>query len=161
MTDLIAIASSNLSAEIDPLGAQLSVLRDAEGRDLLWSGDSEIWSGRAPILFPIVGSLAGGRYRLGDAPPFALPRHGFARHRRFDVAEAGGSNAVFILRSDVETLKVYPFTFELELRFAIEGGALTLRAMVKNTGDQSMPGKFRFSPSLSLALALWAGSVRA
>ena len=55
----ISLRSSELSAEIDPLGAQLSILRDAAGRDLLWNGDAAVWAGRAPLLFPIVGALAG------------------------------------------------------------------------------------------------------
>ena len=43
-----------------PQGAQLSTLRDREGRELLWDGDPAVWTGRAPLLFPIVGVLVGG-----------------------------------------------------------------------------------------------------
>jgi hypothetical protein len=42
-------------------GAQLSILRDPSGRELLWDGNPAFWNGRAPLLFPIVGTLAGGR----------------------------------------------------------------------------------------------------
>ena len=55
----VALESDALSAAIDPQGAQLSLLRDAAGRDLLWDGDPAIWKGRAPLLFPIVGALCG------------------------------------------------------------------------------------------------------
>ena len=43
---LIGVASDLLSAQIDPLGAQLFTLRDADGLDLLWSGDPAVWTGR-------------------------------------------------------------------------------------------------------------------
>src|SRR5688572_28703931 len=111
-TQWVALRSADLSVQVDPLGAQLSVLQDRHGRDLLWHGDPAVWAGRAPILFPIVGSLAGGRYRLGDRS-FALGRHGFARGKRFDVVTTKPSSALFRLREDESTLAVYPFRFEL------------------------------------------------
>ena len=77
-TDLIAIRGEGLSAQINPLGAELFSLIDAEGRDLLWDGDPAVWAGHAPILFPIIGELVGGAYRL-DGKTYPLSRHGFAR----------------------------------------------------------------------------------
>ncbi len=144
---LIFIASDGLSAQIDPLGAQLFALKDAAGADLLWGGDPAVWAGRAPILFPIVGTLAEGRYRLGDGSTYALPRHGFARHRPFEVQDASPTAAIFRLRADDDTLKVYPFRFELDIRFAIAGRTLNLTATVKNEGQAPMPASFGFHPA--------------
>ena len=65
--------------EVDELGAQLhSLRRRKDGYEYLWQGDPAIWPGQAPILFPIVGSLAEERYWLGGQP-YQMPRHGFAR----------------------------------------------------------------------------------
>ncbi len=97
------LESTRLRAAIDPLGAQLSVLTDQALRDVLWNGDPAVWSGRAPILFPIVGALCGGHYRLGSRS-FALSRHGFARGRLFSLEQATASSAVFRLRADEKTL---------------------------------------------------------
>ena len=74
----VRIASSGLAAEIAAVGAELVRLTDGAGRDLLWNGDPAWWTGRAPILFPIVGELRDGQYRL-DGKTYLLPRHGFAR----------------------------------------------------------------------------------
>jgi galactose mutarotase-like enzyme len=120
-------------------------LRDAAGRDLLWHGDPAVWAGRAPLLFPIVGMLAGGSYRLGEQR-FALARHGFARGRRFEVVEATSASALFRLNADAATLAVYPFAFELDVRFAIAGGALAVTATVRNTGEIEMPASLGFHP---------------
>ena len=95
----IALESNGLAAAVDPLGAQLSLLRDSKGQDLLWSGDPAIWKGRAPLLFPIVGALAGGRYRVGSNT-YRLPRHGFARDRRFEVVRSTRAVAEFELTAD-------------------------------------------------------------
>jgi galactose mutarotase-like enzyme len=140
------IASDELSAEIDPLGAQLSTLRDRDGRDLQWSGEPAVWAGRAPLLFPIVGELAGGRYRLG-ARSFALPRHGFARRRRFTLRAATASSVSLGLGDDAETLAVYPFRFDLEVDFTLTGPTLAITTTVRNRGAIDMPASFGFHPA--------------
>lgn len=145
--ELVTIASEALSADIDPLGAQLFALRDAEGRDLQWDGDPQVWAGRAPILFPIVGMLAGGQYQV-DGTTYHMAKHGFARHKRFAVVEADSKRAQFRLRADDETLAVYPFKFELDLQFIITGATLTLAAGIRNLGDKSMPASLGFHPAL-------------
>jgi galactose mutarotase-like enzyme len=142
----VSIASRALSAEIDPLGAQLFALRDQDGQDLLWDGDPAVWSGRAPILFPIVGALARGRYRL-DGAIYELPRHGFARRKPFAVVEASASSARLRLSADDETRTVYPFEFQLDLIFALAGAALTVSAHVRNLGEAPMPASFGFHPA--------------
>jgi galactose mutarotase-like enzyme len=144
---LVCIKSEALSAEIDPLGSQLHALRDQEGRDLLWDGDAAIWTGRAPILFPIIGMLVHGRYKLSD-DVYAMPKHGFARHSLFEVVEQTPGAATFRLRADPATLKTYPFHFELDITFAIDGATLSLTASIKNLGDKSMPASFGFHPAL-------------
>jgi len=142
----LSLSSGELSAEINPLGAQLSVLRDREDRDLLWDGDPIIWNGRAPLLFPIVGMLAGGRYRIGEHT-YGLPRHGFARGKLFEVKSATDSSAELVLRSDAETLAVYPFEFELEVRYLLRGTALSITTWVRNHGEQPMPASFGYHPA--------------
>jgi galactose mutarotase-like enzyme len=142
----IRIASPQLAACIDPLGAQLSSLRDEAGRELLWGGDAAIWSGRAPLLFPIVGSLAGGQYRLG-AHTYALGRHGFARGRHFELQAKDPAVATFALQADDATLAVYPFRFILLARFAVAGPALEVTMEVRNTGEVDLPASMGFHPA--------------
>src|SRR5580704_18692348 len=95
----LTVSSGALSAQINPLGAELSILRDGSGRDLLWDGNPEFWNGRAPLLFPIVGALAGGVYRVADKT-YALSRHGFARGKPFEVLSISPAAAVLRLKAD-------------------------------------------------------------
>jgi galactose mutarotase-like enzyme len=144
---LTAIAGPGLSAEIDSQGAQLHALRDAEGRDLLWDGDPAFWTGRAPLLFPIVGALNHGRYRL-DGETYILGKHGFARTSPFALVERTSASAAYELHPSDETLAAYPFRFLLGVRFAIEAAALTMTARVENRDDRDMPASFGFHPAL-------------
>jgi len=141
----LSLKSRDLSAEIDPLGAQLSTLHDSGGRDLLWNGDPAVWSGRAPVLFPVVGSLAGGRYQLGGQS-YPLGRHGFARGKPFQVITHSGTEALLRLAADAATLAVYPFVFELDVHFELSGPDLALRIEVRNTGGADLPASLGFHP---------------
>jgi len=142
----LSLSDGQLSARIDPLGAQLSELKDAAGRDLLWGGDPSVWAGRAPLLFPIVGALAGGEYRV-EGKAYRLPRHGFARVSTFQVLDASPSSASFRLKADEATLQVYPFPFELDVRYALNGATLAITALVRNPGERKMPASFGYHPA--------------
>ena len=143
----VSIRSDQLVAQIDPLGAQLSTLRDDAGRDLLWDGNPAVWTGRAPLLFPIVGELAGGMYRLGSKT-YPLSRHGFARGKLFSVSAARSSSVTFHLLPDEATWQVYPFKFELEVRFELAGATLSLTTWIRNLGNADMIASFGYHPAL-------------
>lgn len=142
----IAIASPELSATISPRGAELRTLRDADGRDLLWNGDPSFWTGRAPILFPIVGEAHGGKVRIGDKR-YALPRHGFARNRTFVPVEQDERRAVFRLEASAATRERYPFSFRLDLAYAVDGATLSMTGTVANLDAEPMPVGFGFHPA--------------
>ena len=141
----VSISSGKLTAEIDPRGAQLSVLRDGDGGNLLWNGDPTVWAGRAPLLFPIVGVLAGGVYRLGSKT-YPLSRHGFARDKFFALKNSSPSAAAFSLRADESTRSAYPFQFELDVRYELSGATLRVTTTISNFGAADMPASFGYHP---------------
>jgi galactose mutarotase-like enzyme len=98
------------------------------------------------LLFPIVGALAGGHYRLGrDSYP--LSRHGFARGNRFDVAEATDRRATFVLRASGQTRQVYPFSFELWVEFELTAAVLTVTTRVVNAGAEVLAASLGYHPA--------------
>ena len=141
----VQLSSTDLHVEVNPLGAQLSILRDRSGRDWLWDGDPSIWAGRAPILFPTVGEVAGGSYRLGGKS-YRLGRHGFARGKLFEVVSAAATYATFRLKADAATLEIYPFQFEFQVRFEVSGPQLSITAAVHNPGPVNLPASVGFHP---------------
>ncbi len=129
-----------MSAAIDPLGAQLSSLQ-LDGREYLWQGNPEFWPRRAPILFPIVGSLRNGRADSAQGP-CTMGRHGIARNYQHEVVgcAADGSSVTFELRDSAETLAAYPYHFKLNLTYILTGdNALSQTFCVTNTGDVPLP----------------------
>ena len=84
--DLVTISNGALTARISPLGAELWSLTNAQGREYMTDADPAFWTGHAPLLFPIVGALRNGSYRL-DGRAYTLPKHGFTRTSMFELAE--------------------------------------------------------------------------
>jgi galactose mutarotase-like enzyme len=148
---LVTIGSGSLTARINPLGAELWSLTDAGGGQWMTDADPAFWTGHAPILFPIVGALADGRYRLGDRQ-YPLPKHGFARTSRFEVVSTTPDVAIFRLTDSAETRAAYPYAFALELRVSSEGMTLQMQATVSNTGDDALPFSFGFHPAFAWPL---------
>jgi galactose mutarotase-like enzyme len=144
---LVDIAGSRLAATVSSLGAELQTLRDADGRHLLWDGDPAVWTGRAPLLFPIVGRLAGDTYRL-DGATYALPQHGFARRRDFAVVDRRRDAVTLRLDADDLSCASWPFDFRLEVTHRIAGARLRTTAVLVNTGPSPFPVSFGFHPGL-------------
>jgi galactose mutarotase-like enzyme len=97
------------------------------------------------MLFPIVGALVGGSYRLGRET-YHLSRHGFARGKAFSIVNTTPSSVLFRLSADYATLQVYPFRFELDVRFAIGSATLSVTTTVRNNGNADMPASVGYHP---------------
>jgi len=151
MSDLVTIGHRDLTARINPLGAELWSLTDAQGREYMTDADPKFWTGHAPVLFPIVGELKGGTYSL-DGTEYPQSRHGFARRSQFELVEHREYVARFRLTDSDETRAVYPFAFVLELTFRITGMELELEASVRNPGDAPLPFSFGFHPAFAWPL---------
>ena len=150
-TDLIRIGSGRLSAAINPFGAELTSLTDADGRELMTNADPAFWTGRAPILFPIVGALACDTLRV-DGTAYSMKKHGFARRSRFDVTDQGAAHARFVLVDDEGTRAVYPFAFRLVIDFRVEDATLAVAAAIENPAGEPLPASFGFHPAFAWPL---------
>ena len=137
MSELITIKNEHLTATVSTLGAELQSLCDKDGKEYIWQGDPAVWSGRAPILFPICGGLKNNRYTLGGKE-YELSKHGFAKRSEFTLVRTDGKSAVFSLRESEETLRSYPFRFEFLVSFTLVDEALCVGFKVNNLSDETM-----------------------
>ena len=135
---MITIQNDKLRATFNNLGAELVSLINIEtGKEIMWSGNPDFWSGISPVLFPIIGALKNEQY-IFDDQTYELPRHGFARRRIFAVKESSANEVVFELTSDEESLKIYPFQFSLEIKYTLAANKLTVDYLVKNLSQKQM-----------------------
>lgn len=113
--------------------------------------DPAYWSGRAPLLFPIVGQLHRDQYRLGDKY-YLLEKHGFARRQTFNVLKHDDKRITFGLSASDETRALYPFEFGLIIAFEIANEQLLMTATVTNKDNKPIPFSFGFHPAFAWPL---------
>ncbi len=151
MTDLITIATDHLTAQINPHGAELTHLRDADGRELMTNADPAYWTGHAPILFPVVGRPYRDVIRV-DGTEYPMKQHGFARHAMFAVVDTAPGSVTFRLTDSADTRIHYPFAFVLEITYRIDVATLTVDVAIRNTGTGMLPASFGFHPAFAWPL---------
>ena len=131
------IKNSQLTVEIADHGAELVSVKDAQGKEYLWQADPKYWGRHSPILFPIVGSLWNGVYHV-CGKDYPLSRHGFARDMDFHLIAKGDEQVVFALHDSAETLKKYPFHFNLAVSYRLKDNQLHVVWHVENTDDKTI-----------------------
>ncbi|MBG6188856.1 aldose 1-epimerase family protein [Flavobacterium sp. CAN_S2] len=143
------IKHGNLSAEIKHFGAELISLKTNQNREYIWEGNPEYWGKHSPILFPIVGTLKNNSFQY-NGMEYHLSRHGFARDMEFKLIDVMQNSATFSIQSSEETLKVYPFEFELQLIYTLEENNLSIAYKVINKGKSTMPFSIGAHPAFAL-----------
>jgi len=151
MSGLIEITSGALTAAINSFGAELTHLRDGDGRELMTDADPAFWTGHAPILFPIVGRLKNDTLRH-NGKTYPMTQHGFARDRRFAWVERGPRSCKLALIDDAQTRARYPFAFRLEVTYTVDGAALDVGFDIVNTGDETLPASLGGHPAFNWPL---------
>ena len=131
-----------LKVMVADAGAELSSVFDKETEEeRLWNADPAVWNRHAPILFPFVGRVIGGVYRIGEKEYTMKPQHGFARDKEFECVAATQYFVTHRLVSTEETKEIYPYDFELLVTHSLDAEnprMLRVDWEVKNTGNDVM-----------------------
>ena len=130
-----------ISFEVSLHGAELQSLKK-DGKEYLWQGDPMYWGRRSPILFPMVGKVDGGVFRVGGKED-PMGQHGFARDSEF--VKDGDR---YVLAGC--PLEKYPFKFELSVRYRADGNRFTAHWEVLNCDRREMHFQIGAHPALLL-----------
>lgn len=143
------ISNSTLTASVKHAGAELFSLKDNQNQEYIWEGNPDFWGKHSPVLFPIVGTLKNNAYTI-NGKEYELPRHGFARDMEFQLIDKTENSAVFSLQSNSETLKKYPFDFELQLIYTLNETTLDIAYKVINKSETKIPFSIGAHPAIAL-----------
>lgn len=147
---MIEIRNDVLTAAVSPLGAELrSLCVNHSGHDVIWQRDPDIWTGSAPILFPIVGRLIDGQYIL-DGQTYSMPIHGIVRDKDWTVVEQDASCAVLEIGDSEASRQSYPFRWKLAVRFALSGIRLSVSYTVTNLDTRTLYFSLGSHPGFNL-----------
>lgn len=132
------IENSYLKVGVKEFGAELtSIISKKSGFEFLWQGNPDIWSGQSPILFPIIGRLIDDSYAL-DGTAYSMQKHGFARKLPWKLLAATDDEMSFILSESEETLKCYPYSFDLIVTFTLKENKLFVNHKLINKNKKDM-----------------------
>ncbi len=143
------IKNNTLSIAINAKGAELFSIKNKNSNEYMWDGNPEFWGKHSPVLFPIVGTLKNNTYFYND-DSYSLSRHGFARDMIFELIEHSENKAVFSLCSSTETKKIYPFDFELQIKYTLLEKKLEIKYIIINKNNFEMPFSIGAHPAFAL-----------
>ena len=95
-----------------------------------------------PFLFPVFG-------RTPEGSIYPMEIHGFGHTSSWKVVSCQEDRLHLSLCANEDTLKVYPFHFNVELTFALHDSKLSIRQKYENQGTETMPFAFGFHPYFS------------
>lgn len=133
----IMLKNGEVSAKIISKGAELKSLV-VGGRELMWRADPAFWGKTSPLLFPMIGTLKGGK-TLINGEEYSITKHGFARDMELTPEEISPTSAMFSLTQNDTTKAMFPFDFRFTVRYTVKADGLTVTYRVRNNSDKPMP----------------------
>jgi galactose mutarotase-like enzyme len=146
MTSNTRIANRHLTVDISSVGSEMQAVTTADGRSWLWNGDATFWTGRSPVLFPMVGKAPNNHIEV-DGRSYEMAQHGFARRSEFTLTVSSPTACRYELAASENTRTVYPFEFLLAVEHALDDARLTVSADVENRDARPMPFGLGFHPA--------------
>ena len=144
-----------LSIGIKSIGAELcSIENKLTGTEHIWQGDPAFWASHAPILFPIIGALKDDTYFF-EGKEYHMPKHGFFRRNEAIVLKREQKDQLtFGLKFSEDTLKIYPFKFELEVSFILKDKSLQVKHEIFNLDTKEIYFSIGGHPAFNAPLFL-------
>ena len=150
------IGNEHVTVEVSPLGSEMQSIVTSDGQSWLWDGDAAFWSGRSPVLFPMVGKAPNDQVAI-DGQRYGMSQHGFARRSEFALVDSGADFCRFELVASTVSKSLYPFDFVLALTHRLVGRAVVVTAEVTNRDHRPMPFGIGFHPAFVWPLPGCAG----
>ena len=143
------IENKDFSLSVKEMGAELNSFKSKKtGFEFIWEGNTDIWYGQSPILFPIIGRLLDDKYRL-NGEEYTMPKHGIVRKKPFKLIDKTENSLKFIQSDDENSLKEYPYHFDLIVEFKITDNGLSVTHTVVNKNDCVMYYSFGAHPAFN------------
>ena len=142
MSNTHVLETDALRVEIADAGAELkSVMDRVSGAERIWTAEPAVWNRHAPILFPFVGRLTDGKYRVAGREYPMKTQHGFARDLDFVCTQESAEAVEQRLCASEGTRAIYPWDFRLTVRHSVDSArprVLRVEWTVENAGETPM-----------------------
>lgn len=133
----IKLQSNGYHVVLNTLGAELNSYSNPDGNEYVWNSDPAYWLRSSPLLFPTVGNVRNGETVIRDRI-YPMPKHGFCKESEFEIEDQSENSVTFLLKANEETLRHYPYKFELRLSYCLNGSSLSMDYRVTNKDSETM-----------------------
>ena len=135
---LYSIENEFVKASFSTKGAELcSMILKSDNSEYVWQAEPKVWARHAPLLFPIIGRLKDGEYTF-DGKTYKSTQHGFGRDSEFEVFSKEENAITFVLNPNELSAQMYPFAFELQICYVLDGTTLKKTHTFINKDDKAL-----------------------
>lgn len=154
LTYILSDEKANSRMEVVPERGGIIISWRIQGQDILYLDKERFLNpdlsvrGGIPILFPICGNLPDNVF-IYNSKQYLLKQHGFARDSQWNLVDQSTDDSAKIvlnLKSNAQTRLIYPFDFELNFSYELQGNKLLISQKYTNNSDVKMPFSSGFHP---------------
>ena len=131
------IANHYLTVSISSIGGELQSILGKDKTEYLWQGDINSWPTRAINIFPYVGRLTKDQYTY-QCQSYNMSIHGFLSRSEMIVEKHTENSICFLLESNEETLRQYPFLFAFRIHYRLMDEKIDIEFEVQNKDHKTM-----------------------
>lgn len=147
---LYTIKNDQIELKVCSLGAEIKSVKYLN-EERLHDSNPKFWGRSAPLLFPNVGTILNKTTTI-NGQNYPLPKHGFLRDTESTVQELTDTSITFKFVSSPNTLKMYPFEFEINVAYKISDNLISSKIDIQNLSSCEMPFNFGLHPAFKIPL---------
>lgn len=126
-------------------GGLLWGIQKADGQELIWGGDPDIWGFRAPVCFPWCGVIQDNWFEQDGVRHTVATRHGFVRDFPHKLVDQALDSLTF--RFDWDGAEPWPWAFTFQTIHKVEGSKAHTICTAINNSDKPMPTQMGYHPA--------------
>lgn len=148
---LYTIENKHIRLTISNHGAEIKSLI-FNNTERLHDSNPAYWNRSAPLLFPCIGTII-NKQTIINNKSYALTKHGFLRDQDFELVSIDDHSIILKFHSNDATLMMYPFTFEITVKYEINNDTMESSIIINNLSHEEMPFNFGLHPAFKAPIS--------
>ncbi len=130
-------------------GSMTSIFDKKRNEELLYQKNPDSWQGQDVVIFPFIARLKDGYY-THNKKRYDFKNHGLIRYMIGEDVSNDENKITISFTSDNETLKRFPFQFELLVIYELEDNKIKISYDILNKSEEELPFEVGAHPAFKL-----------
>lgn len=119
-------------------GSLTSIFNKKNNKELLYQPMENSWQGQDICIFPFIARLKDGYY-IDENKKYFMKNHGLIRYMKANKIFKSDDSITLGFNSNNETIKQYPYEFELEIQYTLINNVIRISYNILNLSNKDMP----------------------